>query len=918
MRSRILTKWCWWAILLLFVTFEVSCSDDDFSFDEDEYVSNRSSKDLDGFIYIEAHNKSTYLGTDEKGVRNSETPEMEVKFTYDFYISEHEVTRGEYNVLREKYGGECEGSCSDDSPVTNVTFFDAVLYANAKSKAENLDTVYTYKEASFNESGNCDNLVGFAFHENVYGYRLPTEAEWVYVANQGWNPQNSWNTANSDYKLHDVATSTANELGVYDMAGNALEWVNDWLTYFKKGSMTNFVGGSDGGSLGERVVKGGSFRNDATLINTYSRGDVYTVTSSTKGDYLGFRLALGAIPKAKWLDESGLVKESVVRFTTSIMEMKHLTRTFESKLVFRNDVTGHLAYVDFGSGIISVVEIKDDLKVYHPDVSPDGKRVAFCTGTEGVSGESNVYVRNLDATGSGLVKLNVASAAIPRWRVLENGDTVIVYVTSAANNKDATEFAETSTWQVPFADGKFGTPKKLFDGAYHGGVSDDGTLAVTGARLLRAKVASEGKTLASGVDTVWYGGEQACNVSLANDGSNRTLFLDFGGQTGRSFVGSSYRTHERLLVVNAKGELVQSVAAPKGYSFDHTEWVVGGSNLAIATLTNANGVHEKIALINLSDSTVISIAEGDELWHPCLWHSRVNYDSEELDTDSAGVYYSSSAYYSALELSVKLERFWENRDKITAVALGSSRTMFALHDKEITSYNLLNMAYSAGQMTGINYLFSNYVMNHLKNLKVLVLELAPDFFWYDGFSTWIDIVYNQVPGFKYDEHHDFWVDSLPEHFIDALKAAPRPETALQHPYDLEDFLLPSDGWDYVVFIRDSLDQDVNSPIFKENYLTFKSVVKSALSKGIKVVVTIPPQNPGYLLTGSFGVYGPRKSVAKDIIDSVQALGVVMFDEYKFGNHDYTSKMAYNTDHLSALGAKQFTHRLDSLLSTLGE
>ena len=42
----------------------------------------------------------------------------------------------------------------------------------------------------------------------------------------------------------------------------------------------------------------------------------------------------------------------------------------------------------------------------------------------------------------------------------------------------------------------------------------------------------------------------------------------------------------------------------------------------------------------------------------------------------------------------------------------------------------------------------------------------------------------------------------------------------------------------------------------------------------------------------------------------------MFDENKFGEHDYTSDMAYNTDHLSALGAKQYTHRLDSLLATL--
>ena len=95
-------------------------------------------------------------------------------------------------------------------------------------------------------------------------------------------------------------------------------------------------------------------------------------------------------------------------------------------------------------------------------------------------------------------------------------------------------------------------------------------------------------------------------------------------------------------------------------------------------------------------------------------------------------------------------------------------------------------------------------------------------------------------------------------------------------------------------------------------------MNEAIEKGITVVVTIPPQNPGYLKTGSFGVYGPRKSLAKEIIESVQSLGAVIFDEYKFGAHDYTNKMAYNTDHLSALGAKQFTHRLDSLLSTLGE
>ena len=161
-----------------------------------------------------------------------------------------------------------------------------------------------------------------------------------------------------------------------------------------------------------------------------------------------------------------------------------------------------MSFVDYSNGALSVVEIEDTLNAYHPDISPDGKKVAFSTGLEGVSGKSTVYVRDLNAEGSNLVKLDVKTAAIPRWRVLENGDTVIVYVTDAGNNKDDAAFMSTSTWQVKFSKGKFGEPKKLFDGAYHGGISEDNSLAVTGARLLRARTGSESE--------VWYNGDQAC------------------------------------------------------------------------------------------------------------------------------------------------------------------------------------------------------------------------------------------------------------------------------------------------------------------------------------------------------------------------------------------------------------------------
>src|SRR5574344_463758 len=149
---------------------------------------------------------------------NSERPEMllinssgksvildstlTVNFTYSFFIDKHEVTCEEYRDLIKD--ADCK---STKLPITNITFYDAILYANAKSKSEKLDTVYSYTDAVFDLEAHCTRLSGYAFHPDRNGYRLPTEAEWVFVASQNWNPQKGWNADNSKYEIHEPCTA---------------------------------------------------------------------------------------------------------------------------------------------------------------------------------------------------------------------------------------------------------------------------------------------------------------------------------------------------------------------------------------------------------------------------------------------------------------------------------------------------------------------------------------------------------------------------------------------------------------------------------------------------------------------------------------------------------------------------------------
>src|SRR5574344_2118492 len=84
-----------------------------------------------GMILVKSKGEKITLGTDITTAPLAARPAMTVKFTYDYSLSKREVTQGEYADLT---GGVIDSSLKN-FPQANVTYYDAVLYANLRSKA---------------------------------------------------------------------------------------------------------------------------------------------------------------------------------------------------------------------------------------------------------------------------------------------------------------------------------------------------------------------------------------------------------------------------------------------------------------------------------------------------------------------------------------------------------------------------------------------------------------------------------------------------------------------------------------------------------------------------------------------------------------------------------------------------------------
>ena len=180
--------------------------------------------------------------------------------------------------------------------VRNVNWFDAAKWCNARSEKEGLTPVYQVSGAVYRTGES-----GPTLNATANGHRLPSEAEWEWAARGGVSSKGYVYSGSNDVNavaLHwdncggevpyllmsggigrgpwPVGSKAANELGIYDMSGNLLEWFgmrSGWLT-------------PDSGNL-----RGGSWRTGPSNCFIHQSAWVDPVIAN---DTIGFRVVRNA------------------------------------------------------------------------------------------------------------------------------------------------------------------------------------------------------------------------------------------------------------------------------------------------------------------------------------------------------------------------------------------------------------------------------------------------------------------------------------------------------------------------------------------------------------------------------------------------------------------------------------------------
>jgi formylglycine-generating enzyme required for sulfatase activity len=218
---------------------------------------------------------------DRDGGRD-EYPRHDV-FVNNFYIDKFELTNGRYlefvkaanhrvpqnpkNATRNLWQGDTITESLTDRPVVNVDWADANAYCQWAGKR--LPTEAEWEKAA----------KGTADRRFPWGNVEPTNKHLNF--NQQWIGEKTLMPVGS-YELG------KSPFGVYDMAGNVWEWVNDWYDakYYEKSPAKNPTGPETGT---KRVLRGSGWQNETPTVRIFTRVDS---DPTIRNESTGFRCAM--------------------------------------------------------------------------------------------------------------------------------------------------------------------------------------------------------------------------------------------------------------------------------------------------------------------------------------------------------------------------------------------------------------------------------------------------------------------------------------------------------------------------------------------------------------------------------------------------------------------------------------------------
>lgn len=199
----------------------------------------------------------------------------------DLCVSRGEITQRQWSAVTGSNPSYFM-RCGPDCPVEQVSWFEALRFANTLSARHELQQTYVFEGDTVGWKADAD------------GFRLLTEVEWEHAAGGGTQSRYAgsedaqevaWvGEPRTSGSTHPICQKQRNGFGLCDMSGNVWEWTFDaW------GVDSPMAPGSTLKNVHPRVLRGGAWNNVPSSASVHNRADS---PPGVRAFDLGVRLAL--------------------------------------------------------------------------------------------------------------------------------------------------------------------------------------------------------------------------------------------------------------------------------------------------------------------------------------------------------------------------------------------------------------------------------------------------------------------------------------------------------------------------------------------------------------------------------------------------------------------------------------------------